>query len=193
MRGKVGGLQVELRKLHPNLQDYVGCTSHLPNLAQKDISDIPVIKHMQVESGFSEMKLAESKYQNHFLLDTYDALRRVRSFFARDQIEAVTIPRDLHDSVATASSSYLKSSQVNVATNSERAKNAEVDRENFAVYKKLTSADLKRKIDTSQKEIDDLQAKLSKAMDQKERFEKESRGQSVLAETTSANVIDQMF
>ena len=82
---------------------------------------------------------------------------------------------------------------MNVATNSERAKNAEVDRENFAVYKKLTSADLKRKIDTSQKEIDDLQAKLSKAMDQKERFEKESRGQSVLAETTSANVIDQMF
>ena len=34
---------------------------------------------------------------------------------------------------------------------------------------------------------------VSKAMDQKERFEKESRGQSVLAETTSANVIDQMF
>ena len=62
-----------------------------------------------------------------------------------------------------------------------------------STYKKLTSADLKRKIDTSQKEIDDLQAKLSKAMDQKERFEKESRGQSVLAETTSANVIDQMF
>ena len=113
--------------------------------------NILVVPHnMQVESGFSEMKLAESKYQNHFLLDTYDALRRVRSFF-------------------------------------------EVDRENFAVYKKLTSADLKRKIDTSQKEIDDLQAKLSKAMDQKERFEKESRGQSVLAETTSANVIDQMF
>ena len=33
--------------------------------------NILVVPHnMQVESGFSEMKLAESKYQNHFLLDT---------------------------------------------------------------------------------------------------------------------------
>ena len=49
-----------------------------------------------------------------------------------------------------------------------------VDRENFAVYKNFPGS-------------------IHKAMDQKERFEKESRGQSVLAETTSANVIDQMF
>ena len=42
----------------------------------------------------------------------YDAaLRHFCSYFARDQKETNTIPRDLPDSIATASSLYLESSQ----------------------------------------------------------------------------------
>ena len=120
------------------------------------LSDYPHIKvlfetahlisphNMNVESGFSTMKFAESSYRTNLGCETYDALRLCKSFFRREDFENFNIPSELLQLVKNASSKYKEECEVLKARNQRVESQATVFRDEFDIYKRRTPCELKR-------------------------------------------------
>ncbi len=100
--------------------------------------------NMNVEKGFSEMKGCESVYQNQMKLATYDSLRIIKAFYDRDTFEKVELTPSLMKSMKSAASSYTKESKELKSKNQKRKLEAEKVREEFGIYKRHTSMQLKQ-------------------------------------------------
>ena len=62
---------------------------------------------MQVEGGFSDMKMTETLHQANLTLPTYNAMRQVRSYFKDIKYETFVIPQYLVSRVKKASANYM--------------------------------------------------------------------------------------
>ena len=169
------------------------------------LSDYPHIKvlfetahlisphNMNVESGFSTMKFAESSYRTNLGCETYDALRLCKSFFRREDFENFNIPSELLQLVKNASSKYKEECEVLKARNQRVESQATVFRDEFDIYKRRTPCELKRELKSVDSEIERTQALLEELHSKKSRLSSETASANFLADSQSSDVIAKMF
>ena len=149
--------------------------------------------NMNVESGFSTMKFAESSYRTNLGCETYDALRLCKSFFRREDFENFNIPSELLQLVKNASSKYKEECEVLKARNQRVESQATVFRDEFDIYKRRTPCELKRELKSVDSEIERTQALLEELHSKKSRLSSETASANFLADSQSSDVIAKMF
>ena len=90
--------------------------------------------NMQVEGGFSDMKMTETLHQANLTLPTYNAMRQVRSYFKDIKYETFVIPQSLVNSVNKASANYKISTKERSVENKVKATLAEKLRDEYEVF-----------------------------------------------------------
>ena len=206
MRGERSGAVKKIGDVCLNLVSDSDAKASLQVLHGKGaLSDYPHIKvlfetahlisphNMNVESGFSTMKFAESSYRTNLGCETYDALRLCKSFFRREDFENFNIPSELLQLVKNASSKYKEECEVLKARNQRVESQATVFRDEFDIYKRRTPCELKRELKSVDSEIERTQALLEELHSKKSRLSSETASANFLADSQSSDVIAKMF
>ena len=150
-----------------------------------------VTHNMDVERGFSIMKIAESTNQSNMTAKLYDSLLFVRNRFDHQQFETYDPPEALLCKIKSAGTEYKRESQMLSSSNRNKETQRDELRESLCVFKR--TPDLKRKLNEIDKELEETNKRKEELEEKKRRLELEISASTSRAIHNSERIISSMF